>query len=83
TKVGTSSFPRPMPAKLCRVIPPMLHAASPVDAVTPNRSGSRAHFFFISAMMARIKTDFPVPAGPVKNTLCFFCVTNSRTCCCS
>ncbi|KAK3938360.1 hypothetical protein QBC46DRAFT_265523 [Diplogelasinospora grovesii] len=69
TSVGASSLPRPIPEKLCKVIPPMLQAARPVDAVTATLSGSLACFFFSSAMIARIKTDFPVPAGPVKNTL--------------
>ncbi|KAK1992648.1 hypothetical protein LX36DRAFT_587998, partial [Colletotrichum falcatum] len=49
--------------------PPMLQAARPVDAVTASLSGSLAHFFFSSAIMERIRTDFPVPAGPVKKTL--------------
>ncbi|KAK4137198.1 hypothetical protein BT67DRAFT_341488, partial [Trichocladium antarcticum] len=70
TSVLASSFPRPMPEKLCSVMPPMLHAAKPVEAVTATRSGSRTCFFLSSWMMARIRTDLPVPAGPVKKTLC-------------
>ncbi|KAK3357277.1 hypothetical protein B0T25DRAFT_414304, partial [Lasiosphaeria hispida] len=34
TSAWASSLPRPMPEKLCSVIPPMLHAARPVEAVT-------------------------------------------------
>ncbi|KAH6680195.1 hypothetical protein B0J14DRAFT_434882, partial [Halenospora varia] len=34
TSVGTSSFPKPIPPKLCRVTPPILQAARPVEAVT-------------------------------------------------
>ncbi|KAH6658142.1 hypothetical protein BKA67DRAFT_491919, partial [Truncatella angustata] len=75
TSSGTGSLPRPIPAKLWSVMPPMLQAASPVDAVILSRSGSRAHFFFKAAMMERIKTDLPVPAGPVKKTLCIFSTT--------
>ncbi|KAH8789079.1 hypothetical protein F5882DRAFT_293233, partial [Hyaloscypha sp. PMI_1271] len=69
TSCGTSSLPSPMPPKLCNVTPPMLQAAKPVEAVTATRSGSREYFFFKLSMMARIKTDLPVPADPVKNTL--------------
>src|SRR3569833_501720 len=83
TSAWTSSFPSPMPAKLCRVMPPMLHAASPVEAVTASLSGSLVHFFFSSWMMALIKTDLPVPAGPVKNTLAFLVQTRFLTWHCS
>ncbi|KAK3899503.1 hypothetical protein C8A05DRAFT_18062 [Staphylotrichum tortipilum] len=69
TSVLTSSLPRPMPEKLCRVMPPMLQAARPVEAVTATRSGSLTCFFLRSWMMARIRTDLPVPAAPVKKTL--------------
>ncbi|KAF1359774.1 hypothetical protein EJ07DRAFT_22793, partial [Lizonia empirigonia] len=34
TRSSAGSLPRPIPAKLCIVTPPMLHAAKPVDAVT-------------------------------------------------
>jgi hypothetical protein len=83
TSSGTSSLPKPIPAKLCNVMPPILQAASPVEAVMLRRSGSRAHLFFKAAMMERIKTDLPVPAGPVKKTLCLSSITISCTCCCS
>ncbi|KAK4123835.1 hypothetical protein N657DRAFT_533159, partial [Parathielavia appendiculata] len=83
TSILVSSFPRPMPAKLCKVTPPILHAARPVEAVTAKRSGSRAYFFLSSWMMARISTDLPVPAGPVKKTLCPSSITSSLTCRCS
>ncbi|KAK3295756.1 uncharacterized protein B0H64DRAFT_298200, partial [Chaetomium fimeti] len=69
TSVFVSSLPRPIPAKLCKVMPPMLQAARPVEAVTAIRSGSRTNFFLSSWIMARMSTDFPVPAGPVKKTL--------------
>ncbi|KAK4115240.1 hypothetical protein N656DRAFT_683620, partial [Canariomyces notabilis] len=83
TSVLASSFPRPMPAKLCKVMPPMLQAARPVEAVTATRSGSLAYFFLRSWIIARINTDLPVPAGPVKKTLCPFSTTRLLTCRCS
>ncbi|KAK4140510.1 uncharacterized protein C8A04DRAFT_14868, partial [Dichotomopilus funicola] len=83
TRTSASSFPSPIPAKLCRVIPPMLQAARPVEAVTAIRSGFLAYRFLRSRMMDRINTDFPVPAGPVKNTLRPFSTTSSWTRLCS
>ena len=39
THLFTLSSPMPMPAKECSVVPPMLHAAIPVEAVTKTLSG--------------------------------------------
>ncbi|KAE8380863.1 hypothetical protein BDV26DRAFT_279166 [Aspergillus bertholletiae] len=80
---GTGSLPNPIPAKLWRVTPSMLQAARPVDAVTATLSGSLLYLsrsFFIISLM---RTDFPVPAEPVKNML-FPCSTTAlSTCFCS
>ncbi|KAL3441835.1 hypothetical protein BJX65DRAFT_299492 [Aspergillus insuetus] len=76
----TGSLPRPMPAKLCKVTPSMLHAASPVDAVTAIRSGSFRNLFRSCLMISLIRTDLPVPAEPVKKIL-FFCSTTAFTTC--
>ena len=51
------------------VTPPILHAAIPVLAVTATASGFPAYFFFNARMISLKRTDFPVPADPVKKTL--------------
>jgi hypothetical protein len=56
------------PPKLCIVIPPILQAAIPVLAVTATASPFPAHFFFNALMISLKRTDFPVPADPVKKT---------------
>lgn len=74
---------RPTPPKLCSVIPPTLHAAIPVDAVTATASDLLRYFSFSSAMMLRSSTDLPVPADPVKKTFLPCFTTASSTRCCS
>lgn len=58
---STLPVPRPMPAKEWIVIPPILHAAIPVDAVTAIESSFPANFLRKAAMISRSRTDFPVP----------------------
>ncbi|KAL4782228.1 hypothetical protein BJX76DRAFT_333191 [Aspergillus varians] len=58
-----------MPAKLCRVTPSILHAASPVEAVTAIRSGSFLYLSRSFLMISLMRTDLPVPAEPVKKIL--------------
>ncbi|KAI0317992.1 hypothetical protein OF83DRAFT_1030784, partial [Amylostereum chailletii] len=53
------SFPRRIPAQECRVVPPILRDAIPVDAVIAN------HFFCSgpnNLMISRRRTDLPVPS---------------------
>src|SRR5271170_7063747 len=58
---GTASLPNPKAAKEWRVMPPTLHAARPVDAVTATPSGFFSFAFFKAVMISRNNTDFPVP----------------------
>ncbi|TFL03623.1 hypothetical protein BDV98DRAFT_504426 [Pterulicium gracile] len=98
TKISFSRLPSPTPAKECRVPPPMLTPAIPVDAVmaiSSDGSGSK------SLMISRRRTDFPtpdivlheltwvaairerhMPAGPVKK-IDFPFWTSARTAFCS
>ncbi|KAI0080063.1 hypothetical protein K474DRAFT_1590717, partial [Panus rudis PR-1116 ss-1] len=81
TKRSLGSLPRPIPAHECRVHPPMLMDAIPVEAVMPTSPHS-ASWDLHHLIISRSRTDFPVPADPVKNTF-FPRLTKSRTCCCS
>lgn len=83
TSSGTGSLPRPIPAKLWRVTPPILQAARPVDAVTAVRSGSLRYLLRSFVIISLMSTDFPVPAEPVKNMLFPRSTTASRTALCS
>jgi hypothetical protein len=56
-----SSSANPTPPNECNVIPPILQAAIPVDAVTATASGLFACFFLSPAMISLSKTDLPVP----------------------
>ncbi|KAJ6574740.1 hypothetical protein B0H19DRAFT_1125535 [Mycena capillaripes] len=76
------SFPNPIPANECRVEPPMFRPAIPVDAVTARELGFRTGSSFKVLIISRKRMDFPVPAGPVKNTD-FPATTMSKTLCCS
>ncbi|KAI0344113.1 hypothetical protein BDW22DRAFT_1130125 [Trametopsis cervina] len=69
-RIWAESLPCSIPAQLCRVRPPMLRAAIPVDAVTATHSSDSSYAYFSLAheTTCRRSTDFPVPAGPVKNT---------------
>ncbi|KAF8139880.1 hypothetical protein EV363DRAFT_1153034, partial [Boletus edulis] len=61
-----SSCPRPMPAHECNVVPPIFTEAMPVDAVIARLGQPLPPQ---ASMMARSRTDFPVPAKkPVKKT---------------
>ena len=93
---GTASLPNPKPAKEWSVMPPTLHAARPVDAVTATDSGFRSFAFFKAVMISRNNTDLPVPARstsgqsqgnipalPVKNTLFLSSTTSFLTLFCS
>lgn len=64
------SLPRPIPAKLWIVVPPMLQAAIPVEAVTATASGRLTCLLRRSLMICLRRTDLPVPALPVKKTDC-------------
>ncbi|KAH9836528.1 uncharacterized protein C8Q71DRAFT_758357 [Rhodofomes roseus] len=91
-----SSFPRPIPAHECKVHPSMFIEAIPVAAVMARRksggsvsssqsSASRGSLRNSSrkySMIARRRTDFPVPAEPVKKML-FPDFTYPRTARCS
>lgn len=65
---SAESRAKPAPPNAWSVTPPMLQAAIPVDAVTATASFVLAYFFLRATMISRSKTDFPVPAEPVKNT---------------
>ncbi|KAK5807833.1 hypothetical protein F5H01DRAFT_268042, partial [Linnemannia elongata] len=54
----------------------MLQAAIPVDAVTATCPAARTSQ---SSMSSCNRTDFPVPADPVKNTFCRLLMTWSST----
>lgn len=58
---STVPVPKPIPAKEWTVIPPMLHAAIPVDAVTAMESSLLTNFLRKAAIISRRRTDFPVP----------------------
>ncbi|OCL07584.1 hypothetical protein AOQ84DRAFT_276932, partial [Glonium stellatum] len=62
TSSSAGSLPNPIPAKLCKVTPPILQAARPVEAVTATRSGSLIYFLRSADIISRKSTDFPVPA---------------------
>jgi hypothetical protein len=58
-KFGAEDWCIPTPAQECNVVPPMLTAAIPVDAVIPRTDeGDPPRTRIIS----RRRTDFPVPA---------------------
>ena len=61
-KFSTLPCPKPNPAKLWRVIPPILQAARPVEAVTATPLGYLSRKDLI---ILRSNTDLPVPADPV------------------
>ncbi|KAH6916797.1 hypothetical protein BKA70DRAFT_1090118, partial [Coprinopsis sp. MPI-PUGE-AT-0042] len=66
-KSSAFSLPSPMAAKECMVLPPMLSPAMPVEAVMATScSINRPR---AQEIIARRRTDFPVPGGPVKKTL--------------
>lgn len=77
------SLARPTPPKLCSVIPPMLQAAMPVEAVTATASTLLWYFWRRSWMICRSRCDLPAPAEPVKKTLRPCVTTASRMRCCS
>ncbi|KAJ7022119.1 hypothetical protein C8F04DRAFT_903065, partial [Mycena alexandri] len=58
--VSADSLPSPMPPKEWIVMPPMLHAAMPVDAVMATASAALCVFLSV-LMISRRRTDFPVP----------------------
>ncbi|KAI0344110.1 hypothetical protein BDW22DRAFT_1305332, partial [Trametopsis cervina] len=78
TSLSAGSFPSPIAAHECSVLPPTLTAAIPVEAVTANFISFSLHH----RMISRSRTDLPVPAEPVKNTLLPLW-TIFRTCSCS
>ena len=63
TRMLMSSVARPHPPKECKVTPPMLHAAMPVEAVTATASGADMYFLRSDLMISRRRTDLPVPGG--------------------
>ncbi|KAJ7770821.1 hypothetical protein DFH07DRAFT_735346, partial [Mycena maculata] len=75
------SLPMPIPAQLCSVVvhPPTLIAAIPVDAVIPTCDDEDPPSW---SMIARKRTDFPVPADPEKKVFCPR-LTRRRTAFCS
>ncbi|EJF66393.1 hypothetical protein DICSQDRAFT_46552, partial [Dichomitus squalens LYAD-421 SS1] len=79
TSASWSSLPNPMPAHECSVHPPMFTDAMPVDAVIASCKLARPP---LALMIFRKRTDLPVPADPVKNTLSPRC-TFARTYRCS
>ena len=60
-KTSGFSMPKPTPPNECRVTPPMLQAAIPVEAVTATASADAAYFLRRLFMISRRRTDFPVP----------------------
>lgn len=80
---SAESSASPAPPNACSVTPPMLHAAIPVEAVTATASFVFAYFFFRAMIISRSRTDFPVPAEPVKKTLSPSWTTSCRTLFCS
>lgn len=77
------SVASPTPPNECKVTPPMLQAAIPVEAVTATASGFLAYLFRKPWIISRSRTDLPVPALPVKNTFFCCCITRVKTFCCS
>lgn len=65
SRISGFSNASPTPPNECKVVPPMLQAAIPVDAVTAMASGLFTCFFFRPAMISRSRTDLPVPVGPL------------------
>lgn len=67
TSLSTDSCPRPVPAQECRVTPPILTAAIPVDAVMPTLHEPESSQFGglerTVRIISRSKIDFPVPIG--------------------
>lgn len=61
---GVAARQREKPAKALMVMPPRAAAARPVDAVTKVESLGKAR------RMCFRSSDLPVPAEPVKKTLC-------------
>ncbi|KAF8578229.1 hypothetical protein K439DRAFT_1306840, partial [Ramaria rubella] len=55
------SRPKPIPPNECKVTPPTLQAAIPVDAVMATASSVLENFLRRLLMISRSKTDFPVP----------------------
>mmetsp|Transcript_45478 Transcript_45478/g.116364 ORF Transcript_45478/g.116364 Transcript_45478/m.116364 type:complete len:214 (+) Transcript_45478:996-1637(+) len=77
TSTSNGASPRPMPAKLCSVVPPSWHAAKPVEAV------KKVEWDGSSCRMRRSNSDLPVPAGPVRNKLFPCMIYCSATSCSS
>ena len=61
TNASGFSIASPTPPNECKVTPPILHAAIPVDAVTATASVAVAYFFRKVLMISRSSTDLPVP----------------------
>lgn len=61
----TSSTASPAPPNECNVIPPMLQAAIPVEAVTATASGALEYFLRSDLIISRRRTDFPVPTSGI------------------
>lgn len=55
------SVASPTPPNECKVTPPMLQAAIPVEAVTATASGFLAYLFRKLWIISRSRTDLPVP----------------------
>ena len=51
----------PMPEKECIVMPPILQAAIPVEAVTATASGHFVCSLRLLQIISRNKTDLPLP----------------------
>ena len=73
----------PTPLKLCSVIPPILHAAMPVEAVMATAPDDLLYLACKSWIIWRSRYDFPAPADPVKNTFLPCFTAASSTLCCS
>lgn len=61
-RTSAASVPRPIPEKEWIVVPPMLQAAMPVEAVTATASPAAPYLRLRDEMISRRRTDFPVPA---------------------
>lgn len=64
---STGLTPSPMLANEWIVVPPILHAAMPVDAVTATASVLPRYLRLSEAMISRRRTDLPVPARTVSS----------------
>ncbi|KAF8579098.1 hypothetical protein K439DRAFT_1620789 [Ramaria rubella] len=64
TRESTLPHPKPIPAQACTVVPPTLHAAKPVMAVTATAPGSLRYFLCRTPITWHRRTDFPVPVPP-------------------